>query len=84
MFHDQPFMQVHWALVLLSILPSYIISRLALRLNELSVGSWLAKTLRHLPTALDIVSEINLAVFYFRGTYYDLASRIFRIRHVSQ
>jgi len=28
------------------------------------------------------MTEINLAVFYLKGTYHDLTKRIFGIRHV--
>ncbi|KAF8490711.1 Pex12 amino terminal region-domain-containing protein [Gautieria morchelliformis] len=74
--------KVFSALILFSTLPPYLTSRLVPRLNESLAGSPLA-VLSHLPTTLDILSEINLALFYFHGTYYDLGSRLLRIRHIS-
>jgi len=41
-----------------------------------------AEWLKHLPSALDVVTEIHLAVFYLRGNYYDLVKRILGIHHV--
>lgn len=77
-------MQLHLALVLFGTLPPYLIGSLFPRLNELFAGSWFGTLLRHLPMTLDIMSEVNLAVFYFRGTYHDVARRLLRIRHASQ
>lgn len=31
---------------------------------------------------LEVFSELNLAVFYLRGTYYEGVRRMLRIRHV--
>lgn len=42
-----------------------------------------AKWFRILPTAMDIATEVNLAVFYLRGTYYDLVKRLLRVQHIS-
>jgi hypothetical protein len=38
--------------------------------------------LKSLPVGLEVVTEINLAIFYLRGTYYDVVKRVLGIRHV--
>jgi peroxin-10 len=68
------------ALILLPTLPSYILARSGSGLANLDPR--IAALLRVLPATFEVVSEINLAVFYLRGTYYDLVKRIFGIRHV--
>jgi len=42
----------------------------------------MASTLHVLPVCLEVAAEVNLAIFYLRGTYYDLTKRILGIRHV--
>ncbi|KAH7929359.1 hypothetical protein BV22DRAFT_1057113 [Leucogyrophana mollusca] len=69
------------ALVLLPTLPSYVLSQWGGRLN--SSSSRAASLLRLLPTFVEVASEINLAIFYLRGTYHDLWKRLLGIRHVS-
>jgi len=48
-----------------------------------NLGPRTAALLRALPTAFEVASEINLAIFYLRGTYYDVAKRLLGIRHAS-
>lgn len=68
------------ALILLPTVPTYVIARW---------GSWISSRsprfgaiLSVLPTTFEVLSEINLAIFYLRGTYYDLAKRLLGIRNV--
>ena len=68
------------ALVLLPTFPSYMFARWG---AYLSPTSRFASLVRRVPILLEIFSEINLAAFYFRGTYYDLTKRILGIRYVS-
>ena len=68
------------ALILLPTLPSYILARWGSLLANLEPR--IAVFLRVLPTITEVASEINLAIFYLRGTYYDISKRILRIRHV--
>ncbi|KAH9836547.1 peroxisome assembly protein per8 [Rhodofomes roseus] len=68
------------ALVLLPTLPSYMLSRWG---SHLPPTSKLTSLVRRLPALLEILSEVNLAVFYFRGTYYDLVKRMLGIRYIS-
>lgn len=67
------------ALILLPTLPSYLLSRLG---YSLSPTSAIGALLRRIPTAFEVLSEINLAIFYLRGTYYNIAKRLLGIRHV--
>jgi peroxin-10 len=68
------------ALILLPTLPSYVLARWGSGLANLEPR--VAALLRALPTAFQVASEINLAIFYLRGTYYDVAKRLLGIRHV--
>jgi len=71
------------ALILTSLIPSYVMGRWghssALNTRHPTVAKWF----RILPTAVDIATEVNLAIFYLRGTYYDLVKRLLRVQHVS-
>ncbi|EIN13439.1 hypothetical protein PUNSTDRAFT_56754 [Punctularia strigosozonata HHB-11173 SS5] len=69
------------ALVLLPSVPSYVLARWGARLSNGT--SRTARLMHALPTALEIASEVNLAVFYLRGTYYDVWKRLLGIRHLS-
>ena len=68
------------ALILLPVLPAYV----AARLNVLYPpgDSTLGKVRQSLPATLEISGEINLALFYLRGVYYDLVKRALGIRYV--
>lgn len=77
-----PLPQARAGLILLPILSAYILGRWG---NALSVGTRYPRIgvlLKRLPTILEVVAEINLAIFYLRGTYYDLVKRLLGIRHV--
>ncbi|KAF8665161.1 hypothetical protein AX16_000626 [Volvariella volvacea WC 439] len=75
-----PSLRLRCALVLLPTLPGYLMARLGHRLSQ-----WpkLATLVKRIPTALEIATEVNLAIFYITGTYYDVMKRLLRIRHVS-
>lgn len=68
------------ALILLPTLPTYIAARWGTSVPQ---GTKLHTVLNRLPTLLEVLSEINLAVFYLRGTYYSLAKRLLGIRYIS-
>ncbi|EJD55320.1 hypothetical protein AURDEDRAFT_147853 [Auricularia subglabra TFB-10046 SS5] len=68
-----PSTALRWTLIALYTLPQYAASRLSQQ-----HATW-KKALG----ALDILSEVNLALFYFSGTYYTLAKRLLGIRHIS-
>jgi len=66
------------ALILTQTLPLYLLVR------SNSHGSSILSNIRHnLPTILEVASEINLAIFYLRGFYYDLGKRVLGIQYVS-
>ncbi|KAF8139912.1 Pex12 amino terminal region-domain-containing protein [Boletus edulis] len=69
------------ALVLVPTLPPYILAKWGSHLSSLSPR--VAGALRILPMSLEVAAEVNLAIFYLRGTYYDLTKRILGIRHIS-
>ncbi|EIW86376.1 hypothetical protein CONPUDRAFT_114617 [Coniophora puteana RWD-64-598 SS2] len=72
------------ALVLVPTLPSYVLSRWSSNLNAVQRRSpALATYLRSLPFYLEMATEVNLAIFYLRGTYYDLSKRVLGVRHLS-
>lgn len=70
------------ALILLPTLPGYLLSRWTTShtLEERYPG--LLKALKGLPEALEVLTEINLAAFYLKGTYYDLVKRVLGIHYV--
>ncbi|RPD81618.1 peroxisome assembly protein per8 [Lentinus tigrinus ALCF2SS1-7] len=68
------------ALILLPTLPSYLLSKWG---SALSPVSLIGATLRKIPTVLEVMSEINLAIFYLRGTYYNLVKRSLGIKYIS-
>lgn len=71
------------ALILLSLVPSYALGRWGRSYSLIQSYPELAKWLRKLPAALEIVTEVNLTGFYLRGTYYDLVKRIMGVQYVS-
>lgn len=78
-------LQLRAALILLPTLPPYLLARFSRHLtsnsNETSLS---AKALKVLPSVLEALSEINLAIFYLAGSYYGLTARLLRTRHVSR
>ena len=75
----RPSPRLRAALILLPTLPSYLLSRWG---SSLSPTSLTGAALRKIPTTLEVLSEINLAIFYLRGTYYNLVKRILGIKYV--
>lgn len=69
------------ALILLPTLPVYILARMAAMLP--SMNGRLRGIVKDTTNALEVLMEINLAVFYLRGTYYDLIKRGLGMRHIS-
>ncbi|KAG1874249.1 Pex12 amino terminal region-domain-containing protein [Suillus tomentosus] len=69
------------ALILLPTLPSYALARWGSHIGALSPR--MGELLKALQVCLEVGTKINLALFYLRGTYYDLVKRVLRIRHVS-
>jgi len=71
-------------LIILSLFPSYIFGRCGQASSFNENHPTLAKWSRRISTTFDIAMEINLAIFYMRGTYYDLIKRFMGIQHVSR
>ncbi|KAJ7139567.1 Pex12 amino terminal region-domain-containing protein [Mycena epipterygia] len=71
------------ALVLLPTVPTYLLARLDDIFPDGGQPSRFRKTLKTLPGALEVLAELNLAIFYINGTYYDLVKRLLGIRKVS-
>ncbi|KAJ3554181.1 hypothetical protein NM688_g3238 [Phlebia brevispora] len=78
--HQPPPHALRAALVLVPTLPSYIIARWG---SGLPADSRLSAVIRKVPTLLEVLSEINLAVFYLQGTYYTVTRRLLGVRYVS-
>ncbi|KAI1797524.1 Pex12 amino terminal region-domain-containing protein [Ganoderma leucocontextum] len=76
----RPSPRLRAALILLPTLPSYLLSRWS---SSLSQTSLTGAVLRKFPTVLQVLSEINLAIFYLRGTYYNIAKRLLGIKYIS-
>jgi peroxin-10 len=74
--------RIRVALVILSLFPPYALGRWgqASSLNESHPK--LATWLRRIPSIFDVAMEVNLAVFYMSGTYYDPVKRLLGIQHV--
>ncbi|KAJ7480138.1 Pex12 amino terminal region-domain-containing protein [Mycena galericulata] len=71
------------ALVLLPTLPAYLLARLDDIYPNNGRSSRFRKTIKSLPGVLEVLAELNLALFYINGTYYDLVKRLLGIRKVS-
>ena len=71
-------------LIILSLFPSYIFGRCGQASSFNENHPTLAKWFRRISTTFDVAMEINLAIFYTRGTYYDLMKRFMGIQHVSR
>lgn len=76
----RPSPRLRAALILLPTLPSYLLSRWG---SHSSATSKTGALLRKIPTALEVLSEINLAIFYLRGTYYGIVKRVLGVKYVS-
>ena len=72
---------VQLALILLSTLPQYLLARFGSELNARSPS--LKNAVQTAVGVLETAGEVNLALFYLRGTYYDLVRRMLGLRSVS-
>jgi len=78
---ERPLSRQHRAaLVFLPTLTSYILKKSS---NALPPSNKLSLILRQLPNVLELLSEVNLAIFYIRGTYYSPVKRALGIRYLS-
>lgn len=72
------------ALIIASLVPSYALGRWGHSNSLTQRYPALSKYLRKLPAILETATEVNLAIFYLKGTYYDLVKRAMGIQHVSR
>ena len=72
--------RIRAALILLPTIPSYILARLGPLLYSRYPRSKNVATA--VVGALDVASEVNLAVFYISGVYYRLVRRLLGVPHV--
>lgn len=81
----EEFFPRQWQLffVFASTVPSYVLYRVIAYMNENHPRLWLTKYLARLPSVVGVFSEINLAMFYFWGSYYQFIKRLFGFRNVS-
>ncbi|KDR85245.1 hypothetical protein GALMADRAFT_233991 [Galerina marginata CBS 339.88] len=71
------------SLIVLSLMPSYILGRWGQNPTLNNNYPRIARWFKIIPMAMDIATEVNLAVFYLRGTYYDLMKRLMGTQHLS-
>ena len=70
-----PSRKLRIALVLLPTLPSYFAAKWGSALPQGTI-------IRKIPSFIEILAEVNLAIFYLQGTFYHLTRRILRTRYV--
>lgn len=75
-----PHGQLRLALILLLTLPQYLIAKWSHVLR--SSSPWLTVPVSALRGALSVASELNLAIFYIGGVYYDVVKRALGIQYV--
>jgi peroxin-10 len=75
-----PSLRLRAALILFPSLPSYLVARWGSVLS--SRFPRLGSVIRYLPSTFEVIAEVNLAIFYLRGTYYDVVKRMLGIQHV--
>ena len=70
------------ALILLPTVPYYLFSRWGHALRSSSLPAWLNGFITNSQEAMPVVSELNLAMFYVAGVYYDVVKRALGIQYV--
>ncbi len=68
------------ALVMLLTLPQYLLARWSHALR--SSSPWITGPISALQGAVSVASELNLAIFYIGGVYYDLVKRMLGVQYV--
>jgi len=68
------------AFVVIPAFSSYILTKLSIWHLP---NDTMDRILHALPDFVGLASEVNLALFYLQGTYYDLTRRLLRIRNIS-
>lgn len=60
-------------LILVPALPSFVVAR---------YGGGVLGPVQQIANALEVLAEVNLAIFYLKGIYYDLVRRVLGIKYV--
>ncbi|KXN87554.1 Peroxisome biogenesis factor 10, partial [Leucoagaricus sp. SymC.cos] len=78
-----PSERIRGALIFLSTFPSYFLAKWAASPMLNIRHPRTAKFMKTLPSLINTATEVNLAIFYLRGTYYDLTKRLLGVQHLS-
>lgn len=70
------------ALIFLSVFPTYLLAKLGSNASLNQQNPQLAGSMRKVQRILSMATEVNLAIFYLKGTYYDPIKRVLGIRQV--
>lgn len=71
------------ALVFLSVFPAYLLAKVGSNVSLNQRNPELAGSVRKVQRILSMATEINLAIFYLRGTYYDPVKRLLGVKQAS-
>ncbi|KAF8912908.1 peroxisome assembly protein per8 [Gymnopilus junonius] len=78
-----PSLATRTALILTSFFPAYVLGRWGQSNSLQNSHPKIARWFTTMPMILDVATEVNLALFYVRGSYYDLVKRVMGIKHIS-
>ncbi|CAK5265021.1 unnamed protein product [Mycena citricolor] len=78
-----PPLLIRGALVLLPTLPPYLLARLDEFFPSYGPPTALRRLLKRIPIVFETVAELNLAIFYIWGTYYDVVKRILGVKKIA-
>ncbi|KAH6917129.1 peroxisome assembly protein per8 [Coprinopsis sp. MPI-PUGE-AT-0042] len=70
-------------LIALSVLPPYLLAKISSNARLASERPAMVSWLKKLSKVFSIASEVNLALFYLRGSYYDPVKRLLQMRNLS-
>lgn len=69
--------------IALNVLPSYILAKVSNASSLAARRPQLVAWLKKLSQVFSVASELNLAIFYLRGSYYNPIQRLLGVRNVS-
>jgi len=75
--------KIRGTLIFLSTFPSYILAKWAASPMLHMKYPKTAKYMKILPLLFNVAAEVNLALFYLRGSYHDLSRRFLGVQHLS-
>ncbi|KAJ3563763.1 hypothetical protein NP233_g8733 [Leucocoprinus birnbaumii] len=77
-----PSIRIRGLLIFLSTFPSYFLAKWAASPGLSTRHPRFASFMKTLPSLINVSTEVNLAIFYLRGSYYDLSRRLLGVQHV--